>query len=142
MSHRWLELWQRRSIGSPQTGCVFNIAHRGARAFSPENTVESIDKAAELGADMVEIDVHCTGDGALVVVHDDDLLRCSDVKARFPDRASYFVSDFSFAEIQTLDAGTWYVAELEQVTMARQRFLQSLTDAERLAFISSRDLEI
>jgi glycerophosphoryl diester phosphodiesterase len=48
------------------------IAHRGAGRVAPENTVEAFLGAARLGADGVELDVHRTGDGALVVHHDAD----------------------------------------------------------------------
>ena len=46
------------------------IAHRGASREQPENTVAAFRRALELGADAVELDVHCTADGALVVHHD------------------------------------------------------------------------
>jgi glycerophosphoryl diester phosphodiesterase len=46
------------------------IAHRGASGAKPENTVEAFEEAARLGADMVELDVRRTADGALVVHHD------------------------------------------------------------------------
>ena len=48
------------------------LAHRGARRVAPENTVEAFVAAAALGADGVELDVHRTADGALVVHHDAD----------------------------------------------------------------------
>ncbi len=49
------------------------IAHRGASAAAPENTVEAFALARTLGADWVELDVRTTADGALVVVHDREL---------------------------------------------------------------------
>jgi glycerophosphoryl diester phosphodiesterase len=60
----------QRRANERRANRVLNIAHRGARAFAPENTLEAIDKAADLGADIVEIDVHLSADGALVVTHD------------------------------------------------------------------------
>src|SRR3989440_10064561 len=48
------------------------LAHRGARRVAPENTVEAFVAAGALGADGVELDVHRTADGALVVHHDAD----------------------------------------------------------------------
>jgi glycerophosphoryl diester phosphodiesterase len=48
------------------------LAHRGARRVAPENTVEAFAAAARLGADGVELDVHSTTDGVLVVHHDAD----------------------------------------------------------------------
>ncbi|UCC80621.1 MAG: glycerophosphodiester phosphodiesterase [Candidatus Zixiibacteriota bacterium] len=50
---------------------ILNIAHRGASAYAPENTLESIEKAIELGADMAEFDLRCTVDGVIVLWHDE-----------------------------------------------------------------------
>lgn len=85
-----------------------NIAHRGARAYAPENTLQAFDLALKMGADMIELDVHLTADGHVVVHHDDDVLRCTDAAQQFPRRASYFISDFSLAELRELDAGSWF----------------------------------
>ena len=63
------------------------IAHRGARAFAPENTLTAFEKAARLSADGVELDVQLTADGHLVVVHDETLERCSNVRELFPGRS-------------------------------------------------------
>lgn len=49
---------------------VLNIAHRGASAYARENTAEAIEKAIELGADMVEFDLRHTADGAIILWHD------------------------------------------------------------------------
>ncbi|MFJ7148292.1 glycerophosphodiester phosphodiesterase [Streptomyces sp. NPDC100445] len=84
------------------------IAHRGASAYAPENTLASIDKAAELGFSWVENDVQRTKDGVLVVIHDDSLERTTDVEQVFPDRAPWKVKDFTAAEIARLDAGSWF----------------------------------
>lgn len=46
------------------------IAHRGASAELPENTLPAFERAIELGADFVELDVHAAADGSLVVCHD------------------------------------------------------------------------
>jgi len=46
------------------------VAHRGASAVAPENTLEAFAKAIDLGADMVELDVRRSGDGGLVISHD------------------------------------------------------------------------
>jgi glycerophosphoryl diester phosphodiesterase len=52
---------------------VLVIAHRGASAVEPENSLAAFRRAFELGADGVELDVHTTADGELVVMHDADL---------------------------------------------------------------------
>ncbi len=127
-------------VGGKPPAPVLNIAHRGARAFAPENTLEAFARAAEFGCHAFELDVHLSKDGELIVVHDDDLLRCSDVKKRFPDRKSYHVSDFTAAEIRTLDAGSWYVAELNKPAEKRQSFLRSLGEDEIKRHVREADL--
>ncbi|MEU4654283.1 glycerophosphodiester phosphodiesterase family protein [Streptomyces sp. NPDC023723] len=86
------------------------VAHRGASAYAPENTLAAVDKAAELGIDWVENDVQRTKDGELVVIHDESLRRTTDVEEVFPDRAPWNVKDFTAAEIARLDAGSWFGA--------------------------------
>ena len=84
------------------------IAHRGASAYAPENTLAAVDKAARLGIAWVENDVQRTRDGELVVLHDDSLKRTTDVEKVFPGRAPWKVKDFTAAEIARLDAGSWF----------------------------------
>lgn len=120
---------------------VLNIAHRGARAFAPENTLAAFQKAKIFGCQMFEIDVHRAKDGELIVHHDDQLTRCTDVKTKFPGRSSYYISDFTCDELVTLDAGSWYVEQLSLPAAQRQMFLQSLTDEEIGQYISRQDLE-
>lgn len=83
------------------------VAHRGASGYAPENTVEAVDQAHDLGADWVENDVQRTRDGELVVIHDTDLKRTTNAEEVFPDRAPWHVADFTAAEIARLDAGSW-----------------------------------
>ncbi|MEU5537678.1 glycerophosphodiester phosphodiesterase family protein [Streptomyces sp. NPDC020362] len=91
-----------------ESGVPTVIAHRGASAYAPENTLASIDKAAKLGFSWVENDVQRTKDGELVVIHDDSLERTTNVKDVFPGRAPWKVKDFTAAEIARLDAGSWF----------------------------------
>ncbi|MFI9616165.1 glycerophosphodiester phosphodiesterase [Streptomyces sp. NPDC052023] len=94
--------------GSDGDGTPVVLAHRGACAYAPENTLAAVDKAAELGIEWVENDVQRTKDGELVVVHDDTLRRTTDVEQVFPRRAPWRVKDFTAAEIARLDAGSWF----------------------------------
>jgi glycerophosphoryl diester phosphodiesterase len=119
---------------------ILNIAHRGARAFAPENTLEAFAKAQTFGCEMIELDVHLSRDNELIVHHDDNLLRCTDVRDRFPDQPSYFISDFSCEEIRQLDAGRWFTQELALAPEKRQGFLQSLTPDEFARYIPPADL--
>ena len=52
---------------------MLKIAHRGARAYEPENTLRSFNKAIEFGVDAIELDVRKTKDNELVVIHSDDV---------------------------------------------------------------------
>ncbi|MEU7198929.1 glycerophosphodiester phosphodiesterase family protein [Streptomyces sp. NPDC045470] len=84
------------------------VAHRGASAHAPENTLAAVDAAADLGVTWVENDVQRTKDGELVIVHDTSLARTTDAEQVFPDRAPWNVADFTLAEIEQLDAGSWF----------------------------------
>lgn len=86
------------------------LAHRGASAYAPENTLPAVDRADALGFDWVENDVQFTKDGVLVVVHDTDLERTTDAEQVYPGRAPWAVKDFTAAEIARLDAGSWFDA--------------------------------
>lgn len=113
-----------------------NIAHRGARAYAPENTLAAFGKAKDLGCDMFELDVRLSKDGVAVVHHDADLKRCTDATTKFPRRRSYKLCDFSYPDLSCLDAGSWYVAQLALPDTEQLPFLQTLTDTEIAEFIS------
>jgi glycerophosphoryl diester phosphodiesterase len=75
-------------------------AHRGDSSNAPENTLAAFKAAIDLKAPWIELDVHPTQDGALVVIHDDTVERTTG--------ASGAVGDLTLAEIQKLDAGSWF----------------------------------
>lgn len=61
------------------------IAHRGASAEAPENSLEALELGMTLGADAIELDVRRTADGALLVIHDPTLDRTTDASGRIAD---------------------------------------------------------
>jgi glycerophosphoryl diester phosphodiesterase len=73
------------------------IAHRGCAGLAPENTMIGFQKAVEMGADILELDVQSTKDGILVVIHDTIVDRISNGKGN--------VQDFRIEELKELDAG-------------------------------------
>jgi glycerophosphoryl diester phosphodiesterase len=89
------------------------IAHRGDSFHAPENTLDAARLAHEAGADAWEFDVQLTRDGVPVILHDESLLRTTDVAVRFAGdprgHDGFRVSDFDFDEVRTLDAGSWFV---------------------------------
>jgi glycerophosphoryl diester phosphodiesterase len=107
------------AAGPPATPWI--VAHRGASAYAPENTVPAFTLAAEQGATFVEFDLQRTRDGALVILHDLTLERTTDVEEVFPDRGreatvkgearrQWPLADFTLAEVRRLDAGRWFDA--------------------------------
>lgn len=74
-----------------------NVAHRGACAYEPENTLRAFRRAIELGADMSELDLHLSRDGALVVMHDSSVDKTTNGHGA--------IKDLTLAELQQLDAG-------------------------------------
>lgn len=87
------------------------IAHRGARSLAPENTLAAARAALKTGADLWETDVTVTGDGELVLLHDETLTRTTDARERFPDREPWHCFSFTLDEIRSLDAGSWFIRD-------------------------------
>ncbi|HAF62801.1 MAG TPA: glycerophosphodiester phosphodiesterase [Anaerolineaceae bacterium] len=80
------------------------FAHRGASKYAPENTLASFRKAMDMGAQALELDVTLSRDGTVVVIHDDTVDRISNGNGE--------VGDLTLAQIQALDAGSWFSVEL------------------------------
>lgn len=80
-----------------QTGWPVNLAHRGSSASVPENTLEAFQLAIEEGAGGLELDVHMSRDGNIVVIHDEVVDRTTNGHG--------LVRDKLFSEIKALDAG-------------------------------------
>src|SRR5438270_13634741 len=83
------------------------IGHRGYCAIAPENTLPSFKLALEAGADLIELDYQHSKDGVPIVIHDRLLDRTTDARKKWR-RRRIKVSRTTAAEIQTLDAGTWF----------------------------------
>jgi glycerophosphoryl diester phosphodiesterase len=76
------------------------MAHRGGRGLWPENTLFAFERAVEMGVDVLEMDIHTTADGALVVMHDDTVDRTT--------TGSGPIHSFTLDELKGLDAAyTW-----------------------------------
>ena len=76
------------------------IAHRGASAYAPENTLSAFDLALQMGACQLELDVQLTGDEHIVVIHDETVIRTTN--------AVGFVISHTLAALKDLDAGSWF----------------------------------
>jgi glycerophosphoryl diester phosphodiesterase len=78
------------------------IAHRGASAEAPENTIAAFQHAINMGAHFLECDVHLANDGVPVIIHDNCLSRTTNVPHPKP------VKHLSSLELKALDAGSWF----------------------------------
>ncbi|GAB2551752.1 glycerophosphodiester phosphodiesterase [Rufibacter soli] len=118
-SLRWMHPWWRQaalpflllflsacgSSGTPDKVILYKkqarqvtvIAHRGASGLAPENTLAAVKKALETSADLIEIDIHLSKDGEVVVIHDATVDRTTTGAGR--------VGDLTLKELKALDAG-------------------------------------
>ena len=94
-------------------GEVVVIAHRGAAADAPENTMASVEAALVQGADYVEIDVQETSDGEIAVVHDSDYMRVAGSALK--------VWEATWEQTSALDAGSWFGPEYAGERVPRLR---------------------
>ena len=79
------------------------IAHRGASAYYPENTMPAFRAAVEMGAEMIELDIMLTADGVPVAFHDAALAEHTDGEGN--------LEDYTLDQLKKLDAGSWFSPE-------------------------------
>ena len=78
-------LFGKNGYGQQRIGELVVVAHRGGAGMAPENSLTCIRKGLESGADMIEIDIHLTKDGEIVVCHDKEIDRTTNGKGRIAD---------------------------------------------------------
>ena len=76
------------------------IAHRGASGEAPENTMAAFKLAVEQGCDGIELDVHLSNDGQLIVIHDENIKRTTNGEG--------LVGEMTVAQLKRYDAGSWF----------------------------------
>ena len=82
---------------------VLVMAHRGGRGLWPENTLYAFEQAVALGVDVLEMDLHSTADGVLVLIHDKTVERTTGGNGP--------VSGYTWKQLQALDAGYYWSAD-------------------------------
>jgi len=85
-------------MDAANTGKILVYGHRGAGFLAPENTMASFSLAEDIGVDTIELDVHLTADGALAVMHDQDVSRTTTGEGR--------IGEMRLSEVCQLDAGS------------------------------------
>ncbi|MHA5048224.1 glycerophosphodiester phosphodiesterase [Streptomyces sp. SD15] len=111
------------------------IGHRGVMGMEPENTLRSFIAAQQAGLDLIELDLHLSKDGALVVMHDADVDRTTD--------GSGPIAEKTLAELRTLDAGRGervpvFEEVLDAVRAPIQAEIKDLAAARALAEVMHR----
>lgn len=104
-----LIIFQATALAAPGGGTdknadkVITVAHRGASGYAPENTMAAFEKAVEMKADYIELDVQLSKDGQLVVIHDTTVDRTTDGTGK--------VGSLTLEELRKLDAGSYFGPE-------------------------------
>ncbi len=118
---------------SPEQRRVLRIAHRGASAYAAENSLAAIRAAAELGADLVEIDIRTTADDVPVVLHDSSLKRTHGINGA--------VSDLTVNELRRMTAvANPMVSFDEAIKLCRALGLGLYLDIKRLTIDAARSM--
>src|SRR5690554_5714390 len=84
---------------------IQNIAHRGFSKDFPENTMLAFRKAIEAGCDAIELDIHQSRDGHIMIFHDDDLIRTT--------QRSGNIREYTMQELRSMDAGRHFRVQHE-----------------------------
>ncbi len=107
------------------------IAHRGASMIAPENTLAAFNKAIEIGVDAVELDLHGTADGEIVVIHDSSLDRTTNMRGP--------VNQTTLETIKQADAGSWFNQQFAgEPVPTLAEVLECITD-ETMAVLEIKD---
>ena len=101
------------------------IAHRGGRSLGPESTLYTFKRAVEIGVDVIEIDVHTTKDGHVVIIHDSTVNRTTNGKGP--------VNSLTLKKLQSLDAGYHWSPDNGRTYPLRSQGLTVPTLAEAFA---------
>jgi len=102
----------------PALHTVAIIAHRGASGLAPEHTLAAYDRAVELGADYLELDVQRSKDGVLVVIHDATLNRTAHGPS---SNCTGLVANKTLSQLESCDVGVWFA--LGDLFLPRAEFI-------------------
>ena len=124
---------QRTSVDSFRVAAApLMVAHRGHEFVAPENTAQAFEAAIALGADYIEVDMRLTSDGVPVVLHDVSVNRTTDGKGK--------VNDLTFAEVQQLDAGSWFSPEFAGARIPTVQEILELANGRTCVFADIKDI--
>jgi glycerophosphoryl diester phosphodiesterase len=110
---------------------ILTIAHRGAKGEAPENTLAAFRLGIEQGCDAIELDVHLSKDGQVVVCHDYTINRTSDLTGT--------VKEMTVAELKKADAGRWFHEKYEGERFPLLEEVFELTPPEIMINVEIKD---
>ncbi|QOG02794.1 glycerophosphodiester phosphodiesterase family protein [Flavobacterium sp. MDT1-60] len=105
---------------------MLKIAHRGAKGYEPENTLQAFQKALDLNADGIELDVHLSADGHIIVIHDETIDKMTNGKG--------FVNTLSLPELKS-----FLIAEKHEIPTLKEVF--DLVDKKCLINIELKNFD-
>lgn len=110
-------------------------AHRGASAYAPENTKAAFEKAIELNANGIELDLQKTKDGKIVIFHDDTIDSKSNGRGK--------ISDYTYQELLELDLGSWFNSKYKnEKILLFEDFAREFLNKDLTFAIELKDLDI
>lgn len=126
------------------------IAHGGAGAYAPFNSMASFELALTMNPDYIETDLQLSKDGVLVCIHDVSLEEATNIEEVFPDRSTeilrngkksktWYVNDFTVAELKTLDFGSWFDSKFERERIATFQELLNLASGKSGVYPETKD---
>jgi glycerophosphoryl diester phosphodiesterase len=124
---------QSKFLSLPWSGKfpVWMVAHRGFSGGAPENTLAAFKKAIEIGSDMIELDVHLSKEGQVVVIHDDTLNRTTNGNGK--------VASYTLNELKALDAGSWFGSQFSGERIPTLKEVLELTHGRVLLCIELKE---
>lgn len=103
------------------------IAHRGASGYAPENTLAAVQKALDMNADLIEVDIHLSKDGELIVIHDATLERTTNGAGEVVKK--------NVSDLKTLDAGSWFGDEFKGEPIPTLKEVMELINGQSVILI-------
>ena len=107
--------WENNFLVSDK---ILNIAHRGGRRLAPEETMVAFENAVDLGVDVLELDIHSTADGILVLNHDTTVDRTSNGTGRIKEMTIEELRELDFAYHFTPNGGETFPYRGQGITIA------------------------
>ncbi|ANK59338.1 glycerophosphodiester phosphodiesterase family protein [Loigolactobacillus backii] len=109
------------------------FGHRGSKGSCPENTLVSFRQAIVDGADGIETDVQCSGDGALIIMHDEKVNRTTNGRGA--------IKQLSLEKLKALDAGSWFAPQFAGERIPTLQEVLNLLDQQHFTGVFNLEIK-